>query len=121
MKEKDDIGGRKSKNEQIEGYLQERYDFRFNTVKSKPEFRQKNGNHPFSPVTKFDLNSLKREMDRTMGISTSSDNIRTILESDFSPKIHPVRDYFNRLPRLDPDINNYTWQVSWHRSTAMIS
>ncbi|KAA6305204.1 hypothetical protein EZS27_043143, partial [termite gut metagenome] len=83
MKEKDDIGGRKSKNEQIEGYLQERYDFRFNTVKSKPEFCPKNGNHPFSPVTKFDLNSFKREMDRTIGISTSSDNVRTILESDF--------------------------------------
>ncbi|KAA6319662.1 hypothetical protein EZS27_030473 [termite gut metagenome] len=51
MKEKDDIGGRKSKNEQIEDYLQERYDFRFNTVKFKPEFRPKNENHPFSPVT----------------------------------------------------------------------
>ncbi|KAA6330978.1 hypothetical protein EZS27_020368 [termite gut metagenome] len=112
MKEKEDIGGRKSKNEQIEGYLQERYDFRFNTVKSKPEFRSKNGNYSFSPVTKFDLNSFKREMDRTMGISTSSDNVRTILESDFSPKIHPVREYFNRLPRLDPDISNYTLHLS---------
>ncbi|KAA6306147.1 hypothetical protein EZS27_042197, partial [termite gut metagenome] len=66
----------------------------------------------FSPVTKFDLNSFKREMDRTIGISTSSDNVRTILESDFSPKIHSVREYFNRLPRLDLDINNYTWQLS---------
>ncbi|KAA6308488.1 hypothetical protein EZS27_039854 [termite gut metagenome] len=47
-----------------------------------------------------------------IGISTSSDNVRTILESDFSPKIHPVREYFNRLPRLDPDISNYTLQLS---------
>jgi len=104
--------GRKSKNERIESFLLRRYDFRFNIVKSKPEFRFKGTNKPFSPVSKFDINSFKREMDKTIGISTSSDNIRAILESDFSPKVHPVREYFNQLLRIDPKSNRYIRQLA---------
>jgi predicted P-loop ATPase len=102
---------RKSRNERIEMYLREKYEFRFNTVKAKPEFRLKDGKS-FSSVGKFELNSFKRELDGTAGISTSADNIRAILESDFSPKIHPVKEYFKRLQRLDPNLFNYTSQLS---------
>lgn len=61
-----------SKNEKIEDFLRRKYDFRFNTVKSKPEFRESGGNEPFQPVRKFDLNSFKRRIDT----STSAENIR---------------------------------------------
>ena len=101
MKVEKELNCRRSKNEQIEEYLQERYCFRFNTVKSKPEYRLKNTENPFQPITKFDLNTLKRELDKTIGVNTSSENIRTILESDFSKKVHPIREYFSLLPRLD--------------------
>ena len=97
-----ETNGRKSRNEQIEEYLSEKYCFRFNVVKSKPEYRLKNSEKPFQPITKFDLNSFKRELDTTIAVNTSSENIRTILESDFSEKVHPIRDYFNLLPRIDP-------------------
>jgi len=108
MKEKkqESPEGRMTKNERIETYLQKYYDFRFNIVKSKPEFRDKETNNPFAPVSKFDINSFKRKMNNTLGIFTSSDNIRAILESDFTPKVHPVREYFNNLSRIDPK-NNY--------------
>ena len=33
---------------------------------------------------------------------TSAENIRTILESDFARKVHPIREYFNALPLLNP-------------------
>ena len=111
-KECESPDGRKSKNERIESFLLQRYDFRFNVVKSKPEFRRKGTDYPFSPVTKIDLNSFKREMDKDIGITTSSENIRSILESDFSPKIHPVREYFNRLERIDPKSNRYIRQLA---------
>ena len=111
-KEPENSEGRKSKNEHIEAYLQKRYDFRFNIVKSKPEFRCKNTEFPFLPVSKFDLNSFKREMDKAIGISTSSENIRAILESDFSPKVHPVKEYFKQLSRLDPKNNRYIRQLA---------
>lgn len=114
MKEKgqDNPDGRKSKNERIESFLLQRYDFRFNVVKSKPEFRRRDTKTPFSPVSKFDINSFKREMDKAIGISTSSDNIRAILESDFSLKAHPVKDYFNHLPRFATNDNRYIRQLA---------
>lgn len=110
---KEEVNGcRKSRNEQIEEYLQERYDFRFNIVKSKPEFRLTDSNKPFCPVSKFDINSFRREMDKATGITTSSENIRAILESNFSPKVHPVKEFFNQLPRFDPENNHYIRQLT---------
>lgn len=118
MKKKTDSSVRQSKNERIEAYLQEKYDFRFNVIKSKPEYRIKDSNCSFQPVTKFALNSFKRRIDTELGFSTSADNIRTILESDFSPKVHPVKDYFRQLPRFAPDTNQYILQLAQTVTTA---
>lgn len=118
MKKKTNSSVRQSKNERIEAHLQERYDFRFNVIKSKPEYHIKNSNSSFQPVTKFALNSFKRRIDTELGISTSAENIRTILESDFSPKVHPVKDYFRQLPRLEPDKNQYIFQLAQTVTTA---
>lgn len=88
-----------SKNERIESFLHERYGFRFNTIKSRCEFKLE-GKGAFLPVTRFWINSIRRELDRATGISTSVDNIRTILESDFSPRVNPVHEYFRNLPKV---------------------
>lgn len=92
---------KRSRNEQIEHFLRDRYSFRFNTIKCKPEFCRPEA-ISFVPVTKYDLNSFKREIDASIGLNTSADNIRSILESDFSPKVNPVRVYFEGLSAL-PD------------------
>ena len=118
MKDKNDSSVRRSKNEHIEAYLQEKYDFRFNVIKSKPEYRMKGNDYSFQPVTKFALNSFKRRIDTEIGISTSAENIRTILESDFSPKVHPVKDYFLQLPRIKPEANHYIVQLAQTVTTA---
>ena len=118
MKEKKELSIRQSKNERIEGYLREKYDFRFNVIKSKPEYRVKEDDCPFLPVTKFALNSFKRRIDTELGLSTSAENIRTILESDFSPKVHPIKEYFNRLPRFAPDENQHILQLAQTVTTA---
>lgn len=99
-KETDRTGGKQSKNERIETFLRERYDFRFNTVKSRTEFRKRENKTQFSPLSKFDINSMRRLLDATLGINTSGDNIRAILESDFCPKINPVQEYFRSLPEI---------------------
>ncbi len=112
MKKEKESSGRQSKNERIEAYLRERYDFRFNVIKSKPEYRIKGNDLQFQPVTKFALNSFKRGIDTGIGISTSAENIRAILESDFSPKVHPVKEYFRQLPRSDPNENQYVVQLA---------
>lgn len=100
MKEKDG-NSVQSKNEQIELFLQEKYEFRFNIIKCKPEYRDIESNSSFAPVGKYHLNSFKRELD-AIGISTSSENIRTILESDFSQRIHPIKEYFRGLNQKEP-------------------
>jgi len=111
MQLKEDNSARQSKNEQIEAFLREKYDFRFNTIKCRPEYRLKNSNSAFTPITRFNLNSFKREIDTAIGISTSSENIRTILESDFSPKVHPVQQYFRSLPKIEPKTDGYIAQL----------
>ena len=80
------IEGWQSKNERIESLLNVLYDFRFNTVKSRTEYRAASSSGLYQPVTKFVLNSFRRRLDATAGIVTSADNIRTILESDFARK-----------------------------------
>src|SRR5690554_928329 len=89
--------GKRSKNERIESFLREKYQFRFNTVKSRTEFRPSATNEMYSPLTKFDINSMRRLLDASQGITTSAENIRAILESDFCPKINPVQEYFHSL------------------------
>ena len=96
------IEGWQSKNERIESMLNVLYDFRFNTVKSRTEYRAAGSSDLYQPVTKFVLNSFRRRLDATAGIVTSAENIRMILESDFARKVHPIREYFNALPLLNP-------------------
>ena len=56
---KEPVTAKQSRNERIEAFLRERYDFRFSTVKSRTEFRQSGTDGMFSPLTKFDINSIR--------------------------------------------------------------
>ena len=95
---KDTQSGKQSKNERIETFLRGEFDFRFNTVKSRTEYKGKGSEKPFSVLTKFDINSIRRILDSKGGIYTSPDNIRNILESNFAPKVNPIKEYFQNLP-----------------------
>lgn len=88
-----------SKNEQIENYLREQYVFRYNTVKSRTEYC-KTKSQTFQPVTKYCLNSIRRQLDHSTGINTSAENIRAILESDFAERVNPVQSYFRNLQKI---------------------
>ncbi|WP_436414500.1 VapE domain-containing protein [Petrimonas sp.] len=95
---KDTQSGKQSKNERIETFLRGEFDFRFNIVKTRTEYREKGSEKPFSVLTKFDINSIRRILDSKGGIYTSPDNIRNILESNFAPKVNPIKEYFQNLP-----------------------
>ena len=85
-----------SKNGEIETYLSSRYEFRYNTVLGRTEYRSKNDAH-FSKVGRYEINTLRREIDNDIGIITSSDNLYSIIESSFSPRINPIQEYFKKL------------------------
>ena len=89
-----------SKNAEIETYLSSYYEFRYNTVLGRTEYRGKNDAH-FSKVGRYEINTLRRELDNDVGIVTSSDNLYSIIESSFSPRINPIQEYFKGLPMID--------------------
>ena len=92
--------GSLSKNAEIETYLSSCYEFRYNTVLGRTEYRGKNDAH-FSKVGRYEINTLRRELDCDEGISTSSENLYSIIESSFSPRINPIQEYFKGLPLID--------------------
>lgn len=99
---------KESFNTKVEAYLTQHYEFQYNTIKSKPEFRQKNSvKSQFKPIRKYDLNSLKREIESRTGLVIFPEYIKMIIESDFSPKVNPVHSYFLNLPKIDPNINQF--------------
>ena len=89
-----------SKNSEIEAYLSTHYEFRYNTVLGRTEYRSKNDAH-FSKVGRYEINTLRREVDNDIGIITSSDNLYSIIESSFSPRVNPIQEYFKGLPLVD--------------------
>ena len=89
-----------SKNKEIESYLSTHYDFRFNTVLGRTEFSPKYANM-YSKVSRYDINTFRRELDSEEGIITSADNLYSIIESSFSPRINPIQEYFKALPKAD--------------------
>ena len=89
-----------SKNSEIEAYLSTHYEFRCNTVLGRTEYRSSaNGN--FTKVGRYEINTLRREIDNDIGIITSSDNLYSIIESGFSPRVNPIQEYFKELPWVD--------------------
>ena len=95
-----------SKNGEIETYLSSRYEFRYNTVLGRTEFRRMNSSD-FTKVGRYEINTLRRELDNAVGIVTSSDNLYSIIESSFSPRINPIQEYFKNLPATDIGSDNY--------------
>ena len=89
-----------SKNGEIEIYLSSYYEFRYNTILGRTEYRGKNDAH-FSKVGRYEINTLRREIDNDIGIITSSDNLYSIIKSSFSPRINPIQEYFKALPLVD--------------------
>ncbi|EEX17455.1 VapE domain-containing protein [Prevotella veroralis] len=89
-----------SKNSEIEAYLSSYYEFRYNTVLGRTEYRRMNSSD-FTKVGRYEINTLRREIDNDIGIITSSDNLYSIIESSFSPRVNPIQEYFKGLPLVD--------------------
>ena len=89
-----------SKNGKIETYLSSRYEFRYSTVLGRTEYRRMNSSD-FTKVGRYEINTLRREIDNDIGIITSSDNLYSIIESSFSPRVNPIQEYFKGLPLVD--------------------
>ena len=92
--------GNPSKNAQIEEFLSTRYEFRYNTVLHRAEYRPR-GTGDYTVVDRYRINTLKRALDKEADVQTSPENLYSIIESDFSPRINPVQAYFHSLPIME--------------------
>ena len=100
--------GKHSKSQEVEKWLTAAYDFRFNILKQKPEFRRKpTKGINFTPIDKYKLLSIKRELD-SAGFSISKDGLNDILFSEFSPAVNPVKNYFTNLFPWDEETDHIT-------------
>ena len=86
-----------SKNAQIEEFLSARYEFRYNTVLHRAEYRPR-GTDDYTAIDRYRINTLKRALDKEADVQTSPENLYSIIESDFSPRVNPVQTYFQALP-----------------------
>lgn len=96
---------KKSKQQEVENWLNKYYFFRYNTIKQKPEFKQIDFSSRWLPIDKYKLLSIKRELD-AVGLNVSKDGLLDILCSSFAPAINPVLQFFEDLEEWneqDPD------------------
>jgi predicted P-loop ATPase len=93
----------------IEEYLTERYNFRYNEVTGKIEFKKK-ADFLFIPMTDYLENSLFRELLKA-NIKCNISKLRSILCSDFCPTFDPFTNYFKALPPWDGE-TDYIQQLA---------
>ena len=97
---------KRTKNQDVETWLKAAYDFRYNLIKQKPEYRKLPANNaPYLPLDKYTLLSMKRELDAA-GYPISKDGLMDILCSSFSGAVNPVKQYFKDLFPWDEETDH---------------
>jgi len=90
------------KQDAIETYLKSEYEFQKNIVTGKPEYRFKSTNYPFRPLEDYTLNSIRRHL-KADGLKIAKAELTGLINSDFTPKIDVVKEYFTHLPKPNND------------------
>jgi predicted P-loop ATPase len=91
-----------NKRQVLEDALGYYYEFRRNDLTKIPEYRETDKEDaPWIRMTDDDLYSIERRL-QLEGYTYASDSLITkIIKSDYAPRFHPIRDYFNDLPKWD--------------------
>jgi len=87
----------------IEASLNGKYDFRYNEVLGRVEYKLKDSNK-FSLVDDRKLNTMYVEQARN-GFRVTKEGIKNLLESEFSPLFNPFKVYFKQLPAIEGTAN----------------
>lgn len=95
---------------EIEEFLNKKYLFRYNEVMGRTFYKNINEKGDYKLLQGYKFNSIKRELQNNK-ISVSVQGLRSLLESDFVPKLDPFKDYFYNLPRWDGE-TDYILELS---------
>ncbi len=83
---------KKNIQQQVEEYLKERYDFRYNTIANRIETKGKKD----TEWQEANENNLWRELSN-LGYNYAITRIISLLKSDFVPQFNPFKEYFEHL------------------------
>jgi len=84
----------------VEHFLIENYELRYNVVSTRMEIREKDSDDPFENLTDRTENSVWRAVNKS-GIKCKMSDIRSLLMSDLYPSFNPFVAYFQELPQWD--------------------
>jgi len=101
---------------EIEKFLNSKYEFRYNEVLGRTLYKNKNDKEEYKLLKNYRLNSIYREL-KNNDIKVSAQGLRSLLESDFVPKLNPFNHYFKNLPDWDGK-TDYILQLSQMVSTT---
>lgn len=82
-----------------ETFLKGRYDFRFNEVTGRVEYR-KQGSGGYEMLQDYDLNSINRQL-QLAHIRIGVDGLAGLLRSEYSVRFDPFKEFYEGLPRWD--------------------
>lgn len=95
----------------LEKKLKEFFDFRINTLKNQVEYKQKSWKK-FVELDKFQYNSIVNALKKN-GIKSTVTVLEGIVQSQFSPKVHPLKETFEGWGNLlGDDKTDYIEQVA---------
>lgn len=88
---------------EIRQWLDERSELIYNVVTDMKLFRLKtpDGNAEFSVVDDRVLETMRCQMETDTGKRVLTKDVKSVVTSDFSRLVHPVRDYMEGLPEWD--------------------
>lgn len=94
------------KNARLEEFLNDNFEFRYNTIKCLPEYRPavERGRTNFAawqPVDDYYVHTLIRTASNQHHIETNSAVINSLLSSDFSIKVDPIAEFFHEMKPIN--------------------
>ncbi|MFV0140113.1 DUF5906 domain-containing protein [Empedobacter falsenii] len=92
--------------ERLEMFLNKRYNFRYNIVTGKLEYK-KVRNQMYKPITDFVENSILREVLKAK-VKCSIQGLRYLLMSDYVEQFDPFKEYFSTLPEVNQEVDYIT-------------
>lgn len=93
-----------SKRQRIESNLKSRFDFRYNTILAKVEYKDKKTG-TLKYIDDYEINSIIRWLDSEHREEYSPAKLNQILRSNFTTKYHPIKEFFLNLSKNEPKTN----------------
>jgi len=89
--------------DRLESFLDYRYNFRYNIVTGKLEYKTIKANI-WKPITDFVENSILREILKAK-VKCNINTLRNLLHSDYCQQYDPFRDYFQNLEANEDEVD----------------